>query len=209
MRLQGREVSPTRATAMALRDEEKLIREGYEFLDEKRMLLAQELLRQMKDFHTAKVRLGALQDDALDALAQATARHGLEELSIYPPPYAEAPAVKTRTRMFLGLKLLDVSVDATPPEADDTAPRAAFPSAEAARAADAFRRVLIEQERLAGLTTNLHRLATEYRATERRARALENVLLPETAQAIKTIDEHLEAADQEEALMVRHVKGER
>ena len=43
-----REVTPTRSTAIELADERKLMRQGYEFLDEKRMLLATEILRQLK-----------------------------------------------------------------------------------------------------------------------------------------------------------------
>ena len=43
-----REVTPTRSTALDLADELRLMRQGYEFLDEKRMLLATEMLRQMR-----------------------------------------------------------------------------------------------------------------------------------------------------------------
>jgi V/A-type H+-transporting ATPase subunit D len=56
---------------------------------------------------------------------------------------------------------------------------------------------------MAAVSGNLLRLADEYRRTERRARALENVLLPEIAQALKVIEEKLEAGDQEEAIRVR------
>ena len=50
---------------------------------------------------------------------------------------------------------------------------------------------------------NLERLAAEYRRTERRARALENVLLPEIERALRTTEEHLEQADREEAVRIR------
>ncbi len=43
-----REVTPTRSTAIELADERKLMRQGYEFLDEKRMLLAAEMLSQLE-----------------------------------------------------------------------------------------------------------------------------------------------------------------
>ena len=51
---------------------------------------------------------------------------------------------------------------------------------------------------------NLRRLAQEYRRTERRARALENVLLPEIDGALRFIEEQLDAVDQEEAVRVRN-----
>ncbi len=38
--------SPTRSAYLELLDERDLVREGYEFLDEKRMIIAVEMLRQ-------------------------------------------------------------------------------------------------------------------------------------------------------------------
>ena len=40
-----RNVIATKSTSLALAEERKLMRQGYEFLDEKRMLLAGEILR--------------------------------------------------------------------------------------------------------------------------------------------------------------------
>ena len=50
---------------------------------------------------------------------------------------------------------------------------------------------------------NLRRLMQEYVRTERRARAIENVLLPEIEYSLKFIDEQLELLDQEEIARVR------
>ncbi|HMA99000.1 MAG TPA: V-type ATP synthase subunit D, partial [Wenzhouxiangella sp.] len=52
----------------------------------------------------------------------------------------------------------------------------------------------------------LERLIQEYIRTERRARALENVVLPEIGEALDFIGEQLEAVDQEEAIRVRTVR---
>ena len=53
------------------------------------------------------------------------------------------------------------------------------------------------------LSGNLYRLVDDYRRTERRARALEDVLLPETRVAIRQLEEQLDDQDQEEAIRVR------
>ena len=58
-----------------------------------------------------------------------------------------------------------------------------------------------------GDLSNLHRLAEEYRRTEKRARALENVLLPEVSDRLKRINEHLETFEQEEAIRARLAAG--
>ncbi len=62
---------------------------------------------------------------------------------------------------------------------------------------------------LAGLAGNLYRLSREYQRTERRARALENVLLPEIDATLKEIEEHLEALDLEETVQLRKAHGAR
>jgi len=206
MRLQGREVSPTRASQLALRDEQKLIREGYEFLDEKRMLLAQELLRQLQAYSALNERRQEVHKSARDTLVAALMRHGLEELSVYPPPFGEQLSADIASRNFIGFALVEAHLTPDKPVTDERAPEAAFPSFEAVACAEAFHELMSIDVERAAISANLHRLAQEYVATERRARALENVLLPEIAVAVKQIGENLEASEQEEALQVRHAK---
>lgn len=203
MQLQGREVSPTRASLLALRDEQKLIQEGYEFLDEKRMLLAQEILKRLSDLSALNARRADLQAKALDALILAHMRHGLEELAVYPPPFGSAFGLDVAQEQFLGLALVNARLEGLRAEA---AARATFPSLESERCAEIFRDLLTLDAERASAQTNLTRLIQEYTTTERRARALENVLLPETSAAVKSIDEYIEAAEQEETLQIRHVK---
>jgi len=205
MRLQGREISPTRATQLALRDEQTLIHEGYEFLDEKRMLLAQELLRQLERIAVLNERGKRLQQTAKAALVQAAMRHGLEELSVYPPPLSRGFHVTTTVRTFLGLSLADSTLSDISQPPEETSPLPTFPSLEAQACADAFDELLAFNVERAAVTANLLRLSKEYVQTERRARALENVLLPEIAEAVKEVGEHLEAEEQEEAMQLRHV----
>ena len=66
------------------------------------------------------------------------------------------------------------------------------------------RRLLAGHASAAACEGNLRRLAREYRRTERRARALENVLLPEIDLSLRYIEEQLDALDQEEAVRVRN-----
>jgi hypothetical protein len=77
-------------------------------------------------------------------------------------------------------------------------------SPELKRCAGAFRRLTVELVAQAARAANLRRLIEEYRRTERRARALENVLLPEIDRSLRFIEEQLDAVDQEEAVRVRN-----
>ena len=61
----------------------------------------------------------------------------------------------------------------------------------------------------AGISSNLFRLIAEYRHTERRARALEDVILPEIEVTLGDMETHLEETDQEEAIRARLKYGAR
>jgi len=194
------ETTATRSAALALADERALMRQGYQFLDEKRMLLAAEMLRTLAEHRALETRLVGQLLEARAALLGALHRHGLEGLQAQPPADV-TPAAPALTRtLFLGVAQLAATYG---PRITDDADAAVDPSPEARACRDAFAALLGPLTRLAASGGNLERLAAEYRRTERRARALENVLLPEIEAALKAIDEHLELADQEEAVRTR------
>jgi V/A-type H+-transporting ATPase subunit D len=197
-----REVTATRSTAIELADERRLMRQGYEFLDEKRMLLATEMLRQLKMYQERNYKLVAATKRAAQALAAAIERHGFDQLQLYPKP--EPPLMpQTEQTWFLGLVMLSAGAPA-----EATGPVAAIdPSPEAKACRAAFEALLWASADLAARAGNLNRLAREYRRTERRARALEKVLLPEVDQAIKVVDEQLEMMEREEAIRTRWSPG--
>jgi len=188
-----REVTPTRSAAMELADERKLMRQGYEFLDEKRMLLASQMLQQMRNYQERSDRHFAETKDAASALAAALERHGLDQLQVYPVPETPTTPDNERT-LFLGLAMLSVS---QPPRATETGRGAVDPSPEAKACRAAFEKLLWTAADIGLRAGNLMRLAREYRRTERRANALEKVLLPEVEGAMKLIDEQLDTMERE------------
>ena len=69
-----------------------------------------------------------------------------------------------------------------------------------------FRAVMAAGVPLAALVTNLERLMREYQRTERRVRALENVILPEIRSDIAMMQEQLDLNDQEEVIRVHTLR---
>ncbi len=194
------EVTATRSAALALADERALMRQGYRFLDEKRVLVAAEILRRLREYEALDGELRARLLAARTALRHAIERHGLEGLADYPPaPPLPAPRQEKRAK-FLGVPIVDATLPASPPP-DGVAPVDASPEARVCAAA--FRVVVDAATRVAACAANLERLAAEYRRTERRARALENVLLPEVERTLAGVQEHLDLADLEEVARSR------
>lgn len=194
-----RDVIATKSTSLALAEERKLMRQGYEFLDEKRVLLASELLRQLTLYKDCATAMEAAHRAAGAALAAAIERHGLDELQLVVPRTLLRAPQWNRTH-FLRASLLQIieldEGEAAPARAQDVSP-------ETQSCRDAFARFIRVATRTATIAANLRRLAAEYRRTERRAKTLENVLLPEVEDTLKHVDEELEASDQEELVHTR------
>ncbi|MBK7901643.1 MAG: V-type ATP synthase subunit D [Proteobacteria bacterium] len=195
------EVAATRVALLELRDERRLVQEGYELLDEKRVMLATEILRDLRAHEGAQTVLDRLWLEARAALAGAVEIHGFEDLTVEPPCLLDAVLLRQAERSFLGLRLVEASLDVAPCVPASPPVRS---TPELKRCAGAFRQLTGELVAQAARAANLRRLIDEYRRTERRARALENVLLPEIDHSLKFIEEQLDAVDQEEAVRVRN-----
>jgi V/A-type H+-transporting ATPase subunit D len=201
----GPEQAPTRAALLALKDERTVVTEAYNFLDEKRLLLAAELLRQLDQYQQLLARTESQAESAKRALAAAIARHGLQGLGVYPAASLDGFRLVTSKKNFMGVTLLE-SDQHIPPGDDSITSMACNPSSEAEACRTAFQEILQQGATLAELSGNIHRLLLEYRLTERRARALENIILPEIDQALGDMSVHLEEMELEDVIRA-HVRG--
>jgi V/A-type H+-transporting ATPase subunit D len=197
----GGEVLATRVAFLELKDERRLIQEGYELLDEKRVLLAAEIMRQLRRHSALQAELVRLGHDALAALEGAVGMHGFDKLTVEPKLDLGPAQVLVHEQAFLGLRLVEASLDdRVPPPAPEARPG----TPEARACAAAYRSMVARHVELAACVASLRRLIREYVRTERRARALENVVLPEIDESLRFIEEQLDAVDQEEAVRVRN-----
>lgn len=190
----------TKSAALALADERALMRQGHQFLDEKRMLLAAEMLRGLKQHQALRAQLAQALQAAQTALKRALQRHGLEGLQAYPALGFVPGEPELTHAVFLGVRTVAA---AFAPIANTGADNAVDASPEAQACRDAYLALLGPLAQQGACSGNLERLAAEYRRTERRAKALENVLLPEIESALSAIEDRLEEGDQEEAVRVR------
>jgi V/A-type H+-transporting ATPase subunit D len=214
------EVLATRVAFLELKDERRLVQEGYELLDEKRVLLATEIMRLLRHHAELQDANRQLLAAALAALESAVGVHGFDDFTVLPKLDLGDALLGVRMQSFLGLELVEASLEpagaASPDAPMQTTMLPSVPSGllprttpEARACALAFRRLLERQVELAGCVVSLRRLVAEYVRTERRARALENVMIPEIDQSLRFIEEQLDAVDQEEAVRVRNAGARR
>jgi V/A-type H+-transporting ATPase subunit D len=197
------DTSPTRSAVVEMKDERRAMHEGYVFLDEKCLLLAGEILRQLGQHTQLQRDFTALHAAALAALQAAVACHGLQALQVHPATDLSAGRVAVTPRSLMGVRLQQAAWQA----ADDAPVEAVLPAPEAEACRRAFAALLAAATGLAAVAGNLERLSFEDRRSVRRARALQDVMLPELDRSIADIEGRLEELEQEDAVWMRQGAG--
>lgn len=194
----------SRAALLELRNERQVVEDGHRFLDEKRALLAHEVLARLQDFAAALERFRGRERSAATALARAVEAAGLEAVQLQPPLRAIGGELVQRRQSFLGTPMV-AEARWQAPSANGDGPRPADPepTPAATECAAACAAAAAEGLGLATELGNLLRLAQEFRRTQRRVRALEKVVLPELADEETYMEQVLEDIDQEDAIRVR------
>lgn len=172
--------------------------EGHAFLEEKCLVLAGEIVRELGRLGRLRVEADGAAARAASALAASLTRHGLEELAVLPAADRADAALALERRAVMGVKLLDASLAGSPPPAP-----AGWTSPESRDAAAAFSALLAAATRLGAVTGNLERLSAEYRRSIRRARALADVLIPERDRLLADLETRLEDLEREDAVGMR------
>lgn len=200
------DIAPTRSALLELMDERRAMKEGYAFLDEKRLLLAGEMLRQLDVYQRVNGEFLALWQEATEALRGVIGRHGLEGTECLPAESLEDANIAVSAANLLGVLLYTaklVARQSNEPIGPSTSSPSPPVSPEASHCRSMFARLIEQAAALAAISGNLERLLREYRHTERRARALEDVLLPEIDQTIQQVEAALEDLDREESIRTR------
>ncbi|MGK7296332.1 MAG: V-type ATP synthase subunit D [Candidatus Wenzhouxiangella sp. M2_3B_020] len=193
--------SASRAELLELKREHEVVEEGHRLLDERRVLLARELLARLNAFDHRRAAFDERERAAHAALADATDAMGLEQLQVYPPLDGNALETERKTGKFIGVSMTRVEL-AAGPDAEPVRPPV-FEHPEARAAAEAFASLYEEALQLASDLAGLYALEAEYRRTQRRVRALEKILLPELEEQQRVLEAALEELEIEEAVRVR------
>jgi V/A-type H+-transporting ATPase subunit D len=192
------EFTPTRSVVLELREEQRAMRQGHAFLDEKCLLLAGEIVRALDRYSTVAREMREASEAATRALAAAIARHGLEGLQLYPAGDLSQGRFTRRHRSLMGVRLLDATfvahLAARSPPVD--------PSPEAERCRLACVDLVERAAALAAIAGNLERLSVEYQRSLRRARAIADVILPDLEHVTRELETRIEELEQEDAIFM-------
>jgi len=193
------DAAPSRSAILELRDERQAMVEGHAFLDEKCLAIAAEIVRELARYLALEAGFLGASREAARTLQAALARHGLAELNLHPVPDIAAASLAMRTRPVMGVKIATATLAGgrEPPIPPD------WGSPEATACAAAFARLLGLAPQVGAAAGNLERLSEEYRRSIRRARALDDVLIPEAGRELAAMETGLEDLEREDAIAMR------
>jgi V/A-type H+-transporting ATPase subunit D len=143
--------APTHAAVLELKAEQTVVGEAYEFLDEKRLLLAAELLQQLNRYEHLLAELEEATRQARQQLGAAVKRHGLQGLTVYPAASMDGAGIETSRRNLMGVTLVETALRVNE-SAAHPAQLPGNPSGEAQRCRETFRELTHLGAELAGVS---------------------------------------------------------
>ncbi len=196
-------IPPTRTNLIQMRNELQFAREGYEILDQKREVLAKELVRLANDAETLQEQMDELITAAYRALRLAKLTMGREHVEWASLAVNKTVDVELKYRGVMGVTLPLIEASGAPPELSyspgDT-------TATLDEASALFRDVVQKIPDLSRLETSVWRLAVELRKTQRRVNALQYIFIPDYVETINFIQSSLEEREREEVFRLKLLK---
>ena len=194
-------ILPTKGNLMAAKRSRALASTGYELMDRKRNILIRELMSLMDTAKEVQSQIDTVFAEAYAALQHANIKLGICD------KIAEAVAVddtlEIQYRSVMGVELPHLP-DRSPP------PRPEYGFASTSSALDdayiKFHHVKELIRQLAEVETSIYRLAVAIRKTQKRANALQNIVIPDLDHQIRYITDALEEKEREEFVRLKVIK---
>ena len=192
---------PTKGNLIAAKRSRTLARTGYELMDRKRNILIRELMGMIDTAKELQGQIDAVFTEAYTALQAANIRLGICDR------IAEAvdvdDSLTLRYRSVMGVELPRIPGQSPPPRPEygmgDTC-------SELDECYLKFYRVKELTRRLAEVETSIYRLADAIKKTQKRANALQNIVIPGLDGTIRFITDALEEKEREEFARLKVIK---
>lgn len=195
--------APTKGNLMAAKRSRTLAKTGWELMDRKRSILIRELMGRVDEAHELQDRIGSAFAEAYAALRTAELSSG--DCAALATAVEVDESVRLRFRSVMGVEIPAVEAKEITP---DTLP---YDLADSSAALDeAYRKFTALKGLIARLSeteTAVYRLAVAIRKAQKRANALENVVIPGLDQSIAHIAEVLEEREREEFVRMKVIKA--
>ena len=192
---------PTKGNLVAAKRSRALAKTGYELMDRKRNILIRELMAHMEDAQELQSQIDTVFTQAYAALQAANIRLGVCDRIAETVTVDDSLSIQYRSVM--GVELPHIP-------GRSPAPRPEYGLSETSSLLDdcylKFYKVKELTRRLAEVETSIYRLAQSIKKAQKRANALQNIVIPGLDENIRFITDALEEKEREEFVRLKVIK---
>ncbi len=196
------QVFPTKGNLILSKKALQLAALGYELLDRKRNILIREIMGLVEKAEELRSTIEETYKDAYGALQLANISMGVIT------PFAECMPVENgveiSSKSVMGVELPEVSLNERPMEVNYGFART---NSQLDKAYLAFEKVKRTTVTLAEVENGIYRLSVAIKKTQRRANALQNIIIPRHQKTVKFISDSLEEKEREEFSRMKVIKA--
>lgn len=197
-------VTPTKGSLMAIQKSLSLSTLGFELLDRKRNILIREMMLLIDKVKSLRGEISSTYREAYEALQEANVTLGMVQETAMAVPVDDGVTITYRSVM--GVEIPNVRLAESEIRMcyglDRTTSRLDY-------AYVCFQKAKRVTALLAEVENSVYRLANAIRKTQRRANALENIVIPRYEETAKFITDALEEKDREEFSRLKVIKAKK
>ena len=200
----GFNITPTKGNLMAVQKSLQLSTSGFALLDRKRNILIREMMQLIDKAKELRGQISGAYRQAYEALQDANVTLGVVDEAASAIPVDNGVTVTYRSVM--GVEIPTVHLEPQEPQMcyglDKTNSRFDY-------AYVCFQKVKQITAVLAEVENSIYRLANAIRKTQRRANALENIVIPRYQETVRFITDALEEKEREEFGRMKVIKAQK
>jgi len=197
------QVFPTKGNLMTLIKSNALAHKGFELMDRKRNILIREMMSLLEDVRLLRDEIAITFKQAYQALQEANITLGI--VSDIAKSIPESSGISVTYRSVMGVEIPKVTFES---EHVRIAYGIGHTNTKFDYAYKCFLKVRELSVKLAEIDNSTYRLANAIRKAQKRANALENVVIPRFEENIKFITEALEEKERESFTRQKVIKNQ-
>lgn len=197
-------ISITKSNLLRQKEDLKFAEEGYDLLEQKREVLVMEVMRSIEDCRQSKKEADEILTHAYDSLKITYMIIGKKTVEKAAFSAVSAEKINVRDRGVMGIAVPTISYKQTEAFCNQYGFKETSFCLD--KTVQLFTKTLAKLAKLAQIEVSLWKLAFELKKTQRRANALNNILIPQYKDTIKYLDDNLEEKEREVLFQLKRVK---
>ena len=197
------ELPPTKSSLRKLKEDLSFAYEGYDLLNQKREILAIEIVRKIGEIRRIEADFQQVLNELYAAYRNAAVDMGSDVITLQGCSETRSYFIRVDFARLMGLKLPVIRLNLKTSHAAFALPQT---SATYDEARDQSRKTLLVLAEYATMTKSIILLSRELKKVQRRVNALEKIFIPQHEDAKKYITDRIEEMEREEVFVKKLIR---